>query len=127
MHVSRWKRIILAGLKVMLGMTLASVAVAGVLGIIVRAEARAALANVDSGPGHDGSSLATAVTVHAENESDGVSTEYTWLATNYPRDAAVRQSLVMDNGRAYDAMTMQAPSGQQWTIYFDISEFFGKW
>lgn len=37
------------------------------------------------------------------------------------------QSTVGEDGRDYDKMDIRLASGEETTIYFDITDFYGKW
>ena len=80
--------------------------------------------------GGDGSSMATAVViVGAPNEQVGVDAEYDWLARKLGRRGVDwtlgSQGLRNIKGRAYDVITVTV-RGKKRNIYFDISDFFGK-
>ena len=77
--------------------------------------------------GADGSSFDKAIVVHEKTETKGVAWEYKWLAANYPGYSLDQQSLVYSNNKPYDKMDIKTASGESKTIYFDISNFFGKW
>lgn len=74
----------------------------------------------------DGSSFEKAIVIEASNESEGVSAEYAWLRKNYPDCKLNRQSLVNHNKKPYDLMEITTSEGTEKTIYFDISNFYGK-
>jgi hypothetical protein len=76
--------------------------------------------------GGDGSSLENAVVVHAPSESVGVAASYKWIRDHLPGSRVTKQGLVTNGGRAYDSMEVVTESGEKRTIYFDISEYFGK-
>lgn len=76
--------------------------------------------------GGDGSSLEKAILIKgAKGESDGVQTEYDWLAKYMPGWQATNQTLITKNGRAYDVLDV-TKSGAKKAVYFDITEYFGK-
>jgi hypothetical protein len=76
--------------------------------------------------GGDGSSLNAAVIVHAADESAGLLAEHAWIREHWPNSKLGRQELLTKNNRPYDALTITDSSGKEHTLYFDISEYFGK-
>ncbi len=80
--------------------------------------------------GGDGSSQASAILIlGAKGERDGVDSEYQYLDLLYgPRPAGwtmVKQSLLEDADRSYDALEIER-AGKSRTVYFDITDYFGK-
>jgi|SRR5689334_24480342 len=83
--------------------------------------------NVDySFSGGDGSTLDAAVIVHATDETVGIRAEYAWIKERWPGSRRGRQGLITKNNRVYDALTITDSAGQERTLYFDITEYFGK-
>jgi hypothetical protein len=76
--------------------------------------------------GGDGSSPETAVIVHARSESVGVRAEYEWIREHWPGSRRGKQALLGKNNRFYDSLTITDSAGQVRTVYFDITEYFGK-
>ncbi|MGH7286121.1 MAG: hypothetical protein ACRELY_31765 [Polyangiaceae bacterium] len=81
--------------------------------------------------GGDGSSQKQAVLIHgAHGENDGVAAEYKYLEMVYGAEGERwnrrEQSLLEDNGRSYDELDFTL-DGKNATIYFDITEYFGKY
>jgi len=82
--------------------------------------------------GGDGSSQQAAIkVVGAKGESDGVAAEYRYLDLVYgPRDRgawqSLGQSLLEDHGRQLDALEIKRADGRTETVYFDITDYFGK-
>src|SRR5579885_1821663 len=77
--------------------------------------------------GGDGASLETAITiVGAGGENDGVAAEYAWIATNRPGFKRLTQALLSHAGHSYYRLDLLSPQGERVSIYFDISDFFGK-
>lgn len=66
----------------------------------------------------------------AETDKAGVDSEYVYLGAKYGLRGLdwelVRQSLLRENDRDYDMMEMKLSDGAEKTLYFDITEFFGK-
>lgn len=80
-----------------------------------------------------GDSYATAIADVQQNESDGVSWEYRYLAFNPCADGdkgswqLKGQSLLHANGRAYDRLHVVCPATKtERDFYFDITSYFGK-
>jgi hypothetical protein len=76
--------------------------------------------------GGDGRTAATAVVIEgASGSSDGVASEYEWIAKNHPGAQVVNQALVQDGDRIYDLLTLRV-DGRDAALYFDITGFFGN-
>lgn len=76
--------------------------------------------------GGDGSSIDKAVIIKAPDNFIGVRIEYTWIKKNCPGCQLERQSAFKKGNKIYDKMEFHTPDGQQKTIYFDITGFYGK-
>jgi hypothetical protein len=76
--------------------------------------------------GGDGSSLHEAVVIHARTEPDGIRAERAWIKEHWSGARPGVQALMMNDGRRYDSLTIIDASGKKHTLYFDITEFFGK-
>jgi hypothetical protein len=76
--------------------------------------------------GGDGSTIDKAVLIHATGERIGVRAEYAWLMQKYPGYKRISQSLKTPGAKAYDLIEIQTNDGRSMNVYFDISEFFGK-
>ncbi len=74
----------------------------------------------------DGTSYDKAIIIKAKSESTGVGAEYAWLSKNYPGYQSKGQSLVFQNKKPYDIIEIVTASGEEKSIYFDISNFYGK-
>ena len=77
--------------------------------------------------GGQGTSFEDAVIIMEKTETTGVDAEYDWLREHYPGYKLVSQSLSSKDGKHYDVMKIKTASGEDKTVYFDISNFFGKW
>jgi hypothetical protein len=75
---------------------------------------------------NDGSSFKKAIVIEERNSSKGVAAEYAWIRENYPGSKMKQQSLVRENGKPYDVLTIVTADGMEKTIHFEISNFFGK-
>jgi hypothetical protein len=81
--------------------------------------------------GGPGDTLETAVVIlGAPNSRVGISAEYYFLEKVFgPQDVdwkLKRQSVLRDKGKVYDRMEIELQNGGKKTIFFDITEFFGK-
>ena len=70
--------------------------------------------------GVDGSSVENAIVVGSVGE------EYGWIKTNCPGFQPQMQALKSINGKSYDVFTLRNGNGEERTVYFDISQFYGK-
>jgi hypothetical protein len=75
----------------------------------------------------DGSSFEKAIVITEKTESTGVDAEYKWLAVHYPGYSSTGQSLNMNDKRPYDIIYITTKEGDKKQVYFDISNYFGKW
>ncbi|HTA27113.1 MAG TPA: hypothetical protein VK809_04960 [Bacteroidia bacterium] len=76
----------------------------------------------------DGSSFKKAVIILDTTESSGVTAEYNWLALHYPGYSSNEQALAIgDDKHPYDILHIITKEGEEKKIYFDISNYFGKW
>jgi len=71
------------------------------------------------------SSFKNAIVIKEKTERTGVNAEYKWIAEHYPDAKVLQQRLVNNNGKPYDIIDIKTKSGKK-SIYFDISNFFGK-
>ena len=77
--------------------------------------------------GGDGSSLQQAVIIKsAKNEEAGVAAERTWMEQRYPGFHKGEQALLNSDGKHYDEIKITTREGHK-TVYFDITDFFGKY
>jgi hypothetical protein len=74
----------------------------------------------------EGSSFETAVVIQEKSETTGVNAEYKWCAVHYPGYKSQMQALTNKNGKPYDILTIRTADGVVMKVYFDISNFFGK-
>ena len=78
--------------------------------------------------GGDGRSMENAVVIRgARNTLEGVFGEGYWTWKTHPGWRKGRQALLSRDGKRYDLITNKLPDGSQAEIYFDITDFFGKW
>jgi hypothetical protein len=68
----------------------------------------------------DGSSPETAIVVAS------IAKEYEWMRDRCPGFRPWSQALHEIDGKPYDVLTWQNARGEERSVYFDISKFFGK-
>ena len=74
-----------------------------------------------------GSSFDTAIVLEgATNELAGVQAESAYIAKRYPGWRQSMQALLNHNGRMYDRIDIVGPKGESKSLYFDITDWFGK-
>jgi hypothetical protein len=73
-----------------------------------------------------GSSYSTAIIVPATTEMAGVRYEHEYIRSHYAGSRFISQSLSTYGGKPYDVMTFATSDGKQYTLYFDISRYFGR-
>lgn len=56
----------------------------------------------------------------------GVATEYEAVSILYSGGKVVSQSLVMQDDKEYDVLTIESPAGHSAVLYFSISNWYGK-
>jgi hypothetical protein len=77
--------------------------------------------------GGDGSSLEHAVVIlGAATESAGVGAEHAYLSLHFPGSAVVKQAFLQQDGKAYDRLQIRTSANTSATIYFDVTDFIGK-
>ena len=73
-----------------------------------------------------GSSFEDAVVIKSKNENDGVAAEYAWLKAHFSGYKLKSQSMSSKGKKSYDVIHILTKDNQEQTVYFDISNFFGK-
>ncbi len=81
--------------------------------------------------GGPGDTLESAVVIlGAPNSMAGIEAEYSYLGKQFGRRNVDwnlrRQSVLQQKGKVYDRMDLDLKDGGKKTVFFDISEFFGK-
>ncbi len=81
--------------------------------------------------GGPGDTPETAVVILGASDSiDGIAAEYSYLEKKFGRQNLAwqlrRQSILNQKGKVYDRMDLDMQDGSKKTVFFDISEFFGK-
>jgi hypothetical protein len=74
----------------------------------------------------EGESLEAAVLVPAGNEEDGIAYENEWIYRHYGRFRRRSGGVASLAGRRYDVITVELSDHTQRTLYFDITDFFGR-
>ena len=78
--------------------------------------------------GGDGATCEHAVVIqHARNTTEGIRAENVWIAWKHPGGRKSGQSLVFDHDRPHDVIRFVTSDGEEATVCFDISGFFGAW
>ncbi len=70
--------------------------------------------------GRDGTTPQTAIVVECMGE------EYEWMQRHCPGFRPGSQALLEIDGKPYDMLMWQNSRGEERSVYFDISKFFGK-
>ena len=81
---------------------------------------------------NSGESMEDAIIIMgAKGEKDGIDSEYKYLESKYGLKEIdwelELQSLLSEKGKSYDKMDIKLADGTKKTIYFDITNFFGKY
>ena len=77
--------------------------------------------------GGDGSSVEKAVIIKGAKESQaGIRAEYGYLKKAFPGYKLRQQSLQAKGGKKYDVLAITTKEGKDLDVFFDISDFFGK-
>ena len=80
--------------------------------------------------GGDGSSMDTAVVIHASSTRVGIHAECAYVALRHGQSGRdwtpESQSLLAQDGRHFDVVNIKTRDGCVVSYYFDISSFFGK-
>ena len=74
-----------------------------------------------------GLSCNSAIVIKATTEQAGIAEEHAWIQENYPgAQVPVQQSLTKCGDKPVDRIEVDTANGRKVTLYFDISNFFGK-
>jgi predicted RNA-binding protein associated with RNAse of E/G family len=82
--------------------------------------------SVVSDVSRDGSSYENAIVITEKSETPGVDAEYKWLKEHFPGYSFIEQSLRNFKKKPYDVLKIKTAEGVEKEVYFDISNFFGK-
>ena len=75
----------------------------------------------------DGSSQERAVVIHENDTPRGIAAENRWIAQNMPDYHKIGQALIQDQNGIYDRISVVGPHGERKEVFFEISEFFGRY
>ncbi len=74
----------------------------------------------------DGSSYEKAIVINEQHETQGIDAEYRWIHQKYPGAKVTKQTLNNYKCKAYDVLYISIDGNGEKQVYFDISNFFGK-
>jgi hypothetical protein len=66
------------------------------------------------------------IVIHAANEGEGIRKEGEWIRAHYGPFTKNGQGLGRCKGKAADSIDFTTTTGKKHTVWFDISEWFGK-
>lgn len=78
-------------------------------------------------PLNDGTSYENAILIKQTKHMAGIAAEYAWLNKNYQGYESKGQSLIYYKEKPYDIISIVTKAGKEKEIYFNISNFFGKY
>jgi hypothetical protein len=74
-----------------------------------------------------GLSCNSAIAIRATTEDAGIAEEHAWIQENYPgANVPVQKSLTKCGDKPVEQIEINTANGRKVTLYFDISNFFGK-
>src|SRR5215470_12184738 len=74
-----------------------------------------------------GDSIGSAIVLPGvTDEITGVPAEYAYIREHYPGWLFQGQALIHENGRHYDMLLVVGPNGEKRSVYFDITDWYGK-
>ena len=76
--------------------------------------------------GGDSFSFKEAIRISDCSNIEGVEQEYIEVRKKFGNYKLIKQSLQDKNGRMYDVLELKLEDGRDITLYFDITDFFGK-
>jgi len=77
--------------------------------------------------GGDGTSQEQAIKiVGAKNEREGVDAEYSLIERIMEEYTVLLQEVLCEEYKSYDRLVLQDVNGNEYEIWFDITEFYGK-
>lgn len=74
----------------------------------------------------DGSSYEKAIIVKAKNENEGIRSEYSIISKLYPNYKMKSQGTGIKDNKNYDTISIVTADGKDVKVYFDITNFYGK-
>ncbi|MFX0032916.1 MAG: hypothetical protein ACFE8E_10930 [Candidatus Hodarchaeota archaeon] len=76
--------------------------------------------------GGNGTSYEDAIIISDCSNIEGVEQEYIELRKRFGNYRLIKQSLIQNNGKVYDLLEIELEDGTITSVYFDITNFFGK-
>jgi hypothetical protein len=76
--------------------------------------------------GGDGSSFAKAIVVKAPTDHVGVNAQHDYIAKHFGKWRSIGVKSVQHNKRLFDIMSFTTTDGKKHTLYFDITDYYGK-
>jgi len=76
--------------------------------------------------GGDGSSIEKAVIIKGADTLSGISAEYEYVRKHFPGSKVLGQRLMNKEPKVYDVIEITDAKGEKRSVYFDITEFYGK-
>lgn len=77
--------------------------------------------------GGDGSTIEAAIVITgAKGSIEGIVAEALWVAKRHPDWRKDSQALLNNSGKVYDRIGYVTAAGERKTLFFDITDFFGK-
>jgi hypothetical protein len=74
----------------------------------------------------DGSSFAKAIVVKAPTDHAGVDAQRDYIAKHFGKWRSIGVKSVQHNKRMFDIMSFTTTDGRKHTLYFDITDYYGK-
>jgi hypothetical protein len=84
-----------------------------------------AQAEITYGGGAGDSTANAIIILGAQGSSDGIQAEYDWLSQNRQGSQVLEQALLSEGDRMYDMLTIRH-QGREEQVFFDITDFFGR-
>lgn len=76
--------------------------------------------------GGDGSSFDNAIVISDCSNQEGVQQEYKEVRKRFGECRLIRQVLLENEGKMYDKLELELKNGENIDVYFNITDFFGK-
>ena len=74
----------------------------------------------------DGTSYKNAIIIQEKSEKAGINAEYAWIKLKYPNSSTRGQTLNYYEKKPFDIIKIITTDGRNIDVYFDISNFYGK-
>jgi hypothetical protein len=75
---------------------------------------------------NDRSSFEKAIVIKETHETPGIDAEYAWIRNKYPGSRTNSQALVYHKNKPFDILHITTADNIKVDVYFDISNFYGK-